>query len=237
MAAVLVTGGSRGIGRACCLAFARAGWDVAFCYHADEEGAKETRRGIEACGAGAVAVRCDVCDEAQVNALIAAVPGLAALVNNAGTALFSQIQDTSLAQWREVFAVNCEGAFLCTRAAVPVFLRRGGGSIVNISSLWGETGASCEAAYSASKAALIGFTKAAAKELAPSGIRVNCVSCGIVDTRMNARLTEAERAAFLEGVPLGRQGTPEEIASAALFLTQSRYITGEVLRVNGGALI
>ena len=172
-----------------------------------------------------------------MNALVAAVPGLAAHDNNAGTALFSQIQDTSLAQWREVFAVNCEGAFLCTRAAVPVFLRRGGGSIVNISSLWGETGASCEAAYSASKAALIGFTKAAAKELAPSGIRVNCVSCGIVDTRMNARLTEAERAAFLEGVPLGRQGTPEEIASAALFLTQSRYITGEVLRVNGGALI
>ena len=234
MAAVLVTGGSRGIGRACCLAFARAGWDVAFCYHADEEGAKETRRGIEACGAGAVAVRCDVCDEAQVNALIAAVPGLAALVNNAGTALFSQIQDTSLAQWREVFAVNCEGAFLCTRAAVPVFLRRGGGSIVNITSVWGEAGGSCEAAYSASKAALIGFTKACAKEFAPSGIRVNCLSCGFIETEMNARLSRAEREAFFADVPLGRAGTPEEAAAAVRFLAESRYITGEVLRVNGG---
>lgn len=113
-----------------------------------------------------------------------------------------------------MFAVNCEGAFLCTRAAVPLFLRRGGGAIVNISSVWGEEGASCEAAYSASKAALIGFTKAAAKELAPSGIRVNCVSCGIVDTQMNGRLTEAEKQAFLQDVPLGRQGTPEEVAPA-----------------------
>ena len=116
-------------------------------------------------------------------------------------------------------------------------LRRGGGAIVNISSVWGEEGASCEAAYSASKAALIGFTKAAAKELAPSGIRVNCVSCGIVDTQMNGRLTEAEKQAFLQDVPLGRQGTPEEVAASALFLARHPYITGEVLRVNGGLYV
>lgn len=237
MGMVLVTGGSRGIGRACCAAFAQAGWDVAFCYARDEAGAAETRRLIEACGAGALAFRCDVRSEAQVNEMFSALPGLSALVNNAGVSLFSQLQDTSLAQWREVFAVNCEGAFLCTRAAVPLFLRRGGGAIVNISSVWGEEGASCEAAYSASKAALIGFTKAAAKELAPSGIRVNCVSCGIVDTQMNARLTEAEKQAFLQDVPLGRQGTPEEVAACALFLARHPYITGEVLRVNGGLYV
>lgn len=237
MGMVLVTGGSRGIGRACCAAFAKAGWDVAFCYARDEAGAAETRRLIEACGAGALAFRCDVRSEAQVNEMFSALPGLSALVNNAGVSLFSQLQDTSLAQWREVFAVNCEGAFLCTRAAVPLFLRRGGGAIVNISSVWGEEGASCEAAYSASKAALIGFTKAAAKELAPSGIRVNCVSCGIVDTQMNARLTEAEKQAFLQDVPLGRQGTPEEVAASALFLARHPYITGEVLRVNGGLYV
>ena len=237
MGMVLVTGGSRGIGRACCAAFAKAGWDVAFCYARDEAGAAETRRLIEACGAGALAFRCDVRSEAQVNEMFSALPGLSALVNNAGVSLFSQLQDTSLAQWHEVFAVNCEGAFLCTRAAVPLFLRRGGGAIVNISSVWGEEGASCEAAYSASKAALIGFTKAAAKELAPSGIRVNCVSCGIVDTQMNARLTEAEKQAFLQDVPLGRQGTPEEVAACALFLARHPYITGEVLRVNGGLYV
>lgn len=237
MGMVLVTGGSRGIGRACCAAFAKAGWDVAFCYARDEADAAETRRLIEACGAGALAFRCDVRSEAQVNEMFSALPGLSALVNNAGVSLFSQLQDTSLAQWREVFAVNCEGAFLCTRAAVPLFLRRGGGAIVNISSVWGEEGASCEAAYSASKAALIGFTKAAAKELAPSGIRVNCVSCGIVDTQMNARLTEAEKQAFLQDVPLGRQGTPEEVAASALFLARHPYITGEVLRVNGGLYV
>lgn len=237
MGMVLVTGGSRGIGRVCCAAFAKAGWDVAFCYARDEAGAAETRRLIEACGAGALAFRCDVRSEAQVNEMFSALPGLSALVNNAGVSLFSQLQDTSLAQWREVFAVNCEGAFLCTRAAVPLFLRRGGGAIVNISSVWGEEGASCEAAYSASKAALIGFTKAAAKELAPSGIRVNCVSCGIVDTQMNARLTEAEKQAFLQDVPLGRQGTPEEVAASALFLARHPYITGEVLRVNGGLYV
>ena len=236
MGMVLVTGGSRGIGRACCAAFAKAGWDVAFCYARGEAGAAETRRLIEACGAGALAFRCDVRSEAQVNEMFSALPGLSALVNNAGVSLFSQLQDTSLAQWREVFAVNCEGAFLCTRAAVPLFLRRGGGAIVNISSVWGGEGASCEAAYSASKAALIGFTKACAKELAPSGIRVNCLSCGYVETGMNARLTEEEKAAFLRGVPLGRAASPEEIAAAALFLAESRYVTGEVLRADGGLL-
>lgn len=237
MSTVLVTGGSRGIGRAICIAFARAGYDVAFCYSKDDDGARETERLIEKKGAGAQVFRCDVSDEKQVREMFANVFGLSVLVNNAGAALFKEIQNTSLADWRRIFSINTEGAFLCTREAIPKFLNRGEGSIVNISSLWGETGASCEAAYSASKAALIGFTKASAKELAPSNIRVNCISCGIVSTQMNARLSEEERSEFLRGVPLGREALPEEIAAAALYMAQSRYVTGEVLRVNGGALM
>ena len=133
-------------------------------------------------------------------------------------------------------AVNAGGVFLCTRAAEEKFVRAGGGCIVNVSSVWGEAGASCEAAYAASKAAVIGFTKASAKELAPAGIRVNCVSCGFIDTEMNARLTPEERADFLRGVPLGRAASPEEAAAAVLFLADSPYITGEVLRLDGGLL-
>ena len=234
MSTVLVTGGSRGIGRAICLEFAKAGYDVAFCYSQDEAGAEETARLIAAAGAGAVSMRCDVSDEAQVSEMFSSVLGLAVLVNNAGMALYRQVQDTSFSEWRRIFSVNADGAFLCTRAAIPKFLQRGGGSIVNISSVWGEAGGACEAAYSASKAALIGFTKACAKELAPAGIRVNCVCCGFIQTQMNDRLSAEERAEFLKDVPLGRAGTPEEAAAAVRFLAESCYVTGEVLRVNGG---
>lgn len=237
MSTVLVTGGSRGIGRAVCTAFAKAGYDVAFCYTKDEEGALETVQAIEDAGAGAQAFICDVSDEAQVQKMFSSVFGLDVLVNNAGISHYAQIQDTSLSDWNRVFSVNTAGAFLCTKAASEKFLKRGGGCIVNISSIWGETGASCEAAYSASKAALIGFTKAAAKEYGPSGIRVNCVSAGMIDTRMNAGFSEEARRCFTEGIPSGREGTPEEVAAAVLFLARHRYITGEVLRVNGGALI
>ena len=144
---------------------------------------------------------------------------------------------TALQEWNDVFSVNMVGAFLCTRAAIPKFVRRGGGCVINISSIWGETGASCEAAYSASKAALIGFTKAAAKELAPSGIRVNCVAAGMISTRMNGQLSEEERKSFVSAQPIAREGTAEEVASAVYFLSRQKYVTGEVLRVNGGALI
>ena len=234
MSAALVTGGSRGIGRAVCLAFARAGYDVAFMYAHDDAGAAETARLCEAAGAGVLSLRCDVTCEAQVNEAVNAVPGLSVLVNNAGVALYKQVQDTTLAEWRRVFSVNADGAFLCTRAAVPRLLRRGGGVIVNVSSIWGECGGACESAYSASKAALIGFTKACAKELAPSGIRVNCLSCGFVDTAMNGHLSPEERREFFRAVPLGRAGTPEEAAAAVLFLAESRYLTGQVLRLDGG---
>ncbi len=237
MSTALVTGGSRGIGRAICVAFARAGYDVAFCYSKDEAGAGETCRCIEAAGAGALPFLCDVTDEQKVGELFCSVPGLTVLVNNAGIAHYGLIQDTALEDWERVFAVNVRAAFLCTRAAIPKFLKRGEGCVVNISSIWGETGGSCEAAYSSSKAALIGFTKAAAKELAPSKIRVNCIAAGMIETEMNARFTAKERAAFVKGIPLGREGTPEEVAAAVLFLVNQPYMTGEVLRINGGALI
>lgn len=237
MSTALVTGGSRGIGRAVCLALARAGYDVAFCYSKDEEGARETLRLLEETGAGAQPFLCDVTDEAAVKEMFSALLGLEVLVNNAGISRSGLIQDTSFAEWKKIFSVNTDGAFLCTRQAVPALLRRGGGCIVNISSVWGETGAACEAAYSASKAALIGFTKAAAKELAPSNIRVNCVSPGMIATDMNAVYTKEEREGFVKAQPVAREGAPEEVAAAVVFLAKSRYITGEVLRVNGGALI
>lgn len=235
MATALVTGGSRGIGRAVCLAFARAGYDIAFCWSRDEKGAEETLSLLSETGAGAQAFRCDVSDEACVRDMFRSVLGLKVLVNNAGTALFREIGDTSYGEWRRVFDVNCGGAFLCTREAVPK-LRGRGGAVINISSVWGVCGASCESAYAASKAALIGFTKSAAKELGPAGIRVNCIVPGFVDTEMNARLSAEERREFLRTLPISRAGEPEEIAAAALFLAEQPYITGEIFPVAGGML-
>ncbi len=236
MSTVLVTGGSRGIGREICISFAKAGYDIAFCYQKDEKGAKETLELIRKAGGEASVFCCDVSDEKQVERMFSSVFGLEILVNNAGMASFGLIQDMSLCEWNKVFSVNMTGAFLCTRAAIPK-LRSRGGCIINVASMWGEVGASCEAAYSASKAALIGFTKAAAKELGPCGIRVNAVSCGMIETQMNSRFSAEEVKTFTESIPLKRQGSPEEVARAVCFLAENRYITGEILRVNGGAVI
>ena len=236
MSTVLVTGGSRGIGREICISFAKAGYDIAFCYQKDAKGAKETLELIRKAGGEASVFCCDVSDEQQVERMFSSVFGLEILVNNAGMASFGLIQDMSLCEWNKVFSVNMTGAFLCTRAAIPK-LRSRGGCIINVSSMWGEVGASCEAAYSASKAALIGFTKAAAKELGPCGIRVNAVSCGMIETQMNSRFSAEEVETFTDSIPLKRQGSPEEVARAVRFLAENRYITGEILRVNGGAVI
>ena len=237
MSTALVTGGSRGIGRAVAVRFAQAGYDVAFCYSKDEKGARETADLIRAAGKAPLVYRADVSDEKSVREMMESVFSLEILVNNAGVALYKEIAETTLEEWKDLFSVNVEGAFLCTRYAAEKMKKRGGGSIVNVASVWGETGGSCEAAYSASKAALIGFTKAAAKELAPCGIRVNCVSAGIVHTDMNAHLNRDELEDFLSQIPVKRMGTCEEIAESVLFLAQSRYITGEILRVNGGLLV
>lgn len=230
---VLITGGTRGIGFAVAKRFSEQDDIVTALYSSDEEAAERARRALPR----VKFIRADVSDEEAVKRVIEGLPALDVLVNNAGVALFRQVQDTSLAEWERVLSVNAGGTFLCCKHAVKKFLARGGGSIVNVSSVWGETGGSCESVYSASKGAVIAFTKALAKELAPSGIRVNCVSPGAVDTEMNARLSQEEREALEGEIPLGRMGRAEEIAEAVLFLSSQEYITGQVLSVNGGFLI
>ena len=225
---ILVTGGTRGIGLAVSLAFLDRGFRVYAAYSADEESAAAARE------KGICAIRADVSEEKEVKALFAGTGVPDVLVNNAGISLFRQIQDTTAEEWDRVFAVNVRAAFLCSREASREMISRKSGLIVNISSVWGEEGGSCESAYSASKAALIGFTKALAKELGPSGIRVNCVSPGVIDTRMNARLTEEDKEALCEEISLGRLGRCEEVAKAVVALYENGYITGADIPVTGG---
>jgi len=242
--AVLITGGSRGIGAACARAFAEAGWSVAVQYQSREDLALELKRELEEKGARCVTVRADVSDPEQATAAVEAVrrelgePDC--LVCNAGIALPQQLlTDTTPAQWRNLMGVDLDGVFHTVRAAVPGFVRRKRGSIVTVSSMWGVTGGSCEVPYSAAKAGVIGLTKALAKELGPSGIRVNCVAPGVIDTDMNAHLTPEDLAALGEETPLGRIGRPEEVAKAILFLAgeDASFITGQTLCVDGGMVI
>ena len=173
-------------------------------------------------------------NEKEVQSLFAQIGDVDILVNNAGVSLIKQIQDTSLDEYEKVFAVNMRGAFLCTREACKAMLSKKSGLIVNISSVWGEVGGSCESVYSASKGGLIAFTKALASELAYSGIRVNAVSPGVIDTPMNAHFSLEEKALIQADIPLGRMGNGEDIAKAVLFLEDNDYITGIDLPVNGG---
>lgn len=227
-----VTGGTRGIGLECCRLLFERGYIVYGLYSADEEAALCARKSLPA----VQFERVDVSDEAQVSSFFSRLPSLDALVNNAGVCLYAQVQDTALSDWERVMGVNAGGTFLCSKHAVGRMLGRGG-AIVNVSSVWGETGGSCESAYSASKGAVLAFTKALAKELAPSLIRVNCVCPGVIDTQMNAHLNEEEKRALCEQIPLGRFGTSEEVAKCVLFLLENEYVTGQVLGVNGGFLI
>ncbi|MBQ9960030.1 MAG: SDR family oxidoreductase, partial [Oscillospiraceae bacterium] len=183
------------------------------------------------------AVQCDVRDEQQVQSAIAfaeAQGELAVVVNSAGISHFAQIQDESAAEMDEVFAVNTRGTMLVCREAARGMVARHAGSMINISSMWGVVGASCEAVYSASKAAIIGFTKALAKELAASGITVNCIAPGVIDTDMNRQLGEQLLAELAADTPLGRIGRAEEVAQAALYFAKAPFVTGQVLSVDGG---
>ncbi len=238
MKTVLINGGSRGIGEALVRAFAGAGYRVAFTYYRSVERAKKLAKET-----GAIAILADSASEKDVkNAVkIAAeeMGDISALVNNAAVSSFSLMTDLTLKEWNQTLAVNLTAPFLYAREIAPMMIREKRGRIINIASIWGECGASCETHYSASKAGLIGFTRALAKELAPSGITVNAVSPGFIDTDMNRALSAEDRLAFLEDVPVGRAGTVEDVVRAVLFLTEeaSSYITGEILRVNGGFLI
>ena len=232
MKRALVTGGTRGIGLAVCKLLLQEGYAVTALYSSDEAGAREAREQLQ----GATIVRADVAKEEDVKAVFEQFSSLDVLVNNAGVELYKLAQDTAFEEWRRVMDVNAGGPFLCSKYAVKKMLDRGG-AIVNVASVWGQTGASMESVYSASKGAVIAFTKSLAKELAPALITVNCVCPGVVDTKMLQRFSDEERREILREIPLNRFATPEEIAEAVLFLAEHRYVTGEILSVNGGFYI
>lgn len=232
MKRALVTGGTRGIGFEVCRLLLERGYRVTALYSKDEESAKEAETRLK----GVSFLRAGVSKEEDIKRVFEEIPSLDLLVNNAGIELYKLAQDTSFEEWQRVMDVNAGGAFLCAKHAVKKMLDKGG-AIVNISSVWGQTGGSMESVYSASKGAVIAFTKALAKELAPMNITVNCVAPGAIDTDMMKRFSDEEKRALCEEIPLGRLGTPQEVAEAVLFLAENRYVTGQVLGVNGGFYI
>ena len=229
MKRAIVTGGTRGIGLATVKLLAGEGYAVTALYSQDEEGARSARQALPE----VEFLKADVADMGALHSVFSRFSTLDVLVCNAGVGLFKQVQDTTEEEFSRLVNVNLGGVFRCCSLAVKKMLEKGG-AIVNVSSVWGETGASCESVYSATKGGVIAFTKSLAKELAPAFITVNCVCPGVIDTAMNARLNESERAALKEEIPLGRFGTPEEVASSILFLIKHPYVTGQVLSVNGG---
>ena len=239
----LITGGSRGIGAACVRLFARNGYAVVFLANRSAEKAQALTDELRAEGCDVAFRICDVSDSTQVAAVIADVlrtyKRIDALVNCAGVAYIGLFTDMTDAEWDALFAVNVRSVFSVTKAVLPGMISRQTGAIVNVSSMWGEVGASCEVAYSATKAALIGMTKALAKEVGPSGVRVNCVTPGVIDTDMNAQLTEEDRAELADETPLGRIGSADEVARTILYLCGdgASFITGQVLGVSGGLVI
>ena len=228
MKTILITGGVRGIGRSIAEKFLQKGYRVCAVYSRDEQNAAELAK------LGAEVYKADVSNEAEVVALFQKIGGVDVLVNNAGISLIKQIQDISYEEYGRVMSVNMGGAFLCSREAAKGMIDKQSGLIVNISSVWGEVGGSCESVYSASKAALLGFTKALAKELGWSGVRVNSVSPGVIDTPMNAHFSAEDMQAIKEEIPMGRLGTGEDVARAVEYLYENDYVTGVDIPVNGG---
>ena len=232
MATVVITGGSRGIGAAAVKLFAAQGHRVFFLYEKEHTAAKAVAEAT-----GATAICCDVADGAAVKDAFSKIPSVDILICNAGivhVGLMSQMEE---AQWDRIFDVNVKGIFHCVNAAMPAFLKTHKGTIITVSSMWGQVGASCEAAYSATKGAVIALTKALAQELGPSGIRVNCVAPGVIQTDMCANVDPVIMDELKEQTPVGRLGTPQDVAKAMLYLSEAEFVTGQVLPVNGGFII
>lgn len=232
MTSVLITGGARGIGAAAVRAFAVRGYRVSFFYVQSEDKAKRLAEET-----GAKPIRADVAEAEQVRAGFQEAGPVEILVNNAGISHYGLISQISSEEWDRLFAVNVRGVYHCVRAALPDMLRIQRGCIINVASMWGQVGASCEAAYSATKGAVLALTRALAKELGPSGIRVNAVSPGVVDTDMLSGFTAADLEALRQETPLERLGQPEDVAEAMLYLAEADFVTGQVLPVNGGFVI
>ncbi|WP_296134844.1 SDR family oxidoreductase [uncultured Eubacterium sp.] len=219
MKKVLVTGGATGIGKACALLFEKEGYDVYITYNRTEPDYDVKK------------IKCDLKNTDEIKTLFDNEHGFDILVNNAGVSLIKMINDVTDSDYEAVTAVNERAVYFMCKYALKDMINKKSGAIVNISSMWGQCGASCETLYSMTKAGIIGLTKALAQEVAPSGITVNCVAPGIIDTRMNDMFSEDE---LKDEVPLGRLGTPNEVAKAVLFFAENSYVTGQILGVNGG---
>jgi 3-oxoacyl-[acyl-carrier protein] reductase len=217
---VLITGGATGIGKATALLFKQKGYDVFITYNQSEPDFD-----------GITKIKCNLENENEIIELFNQITSIDVLVNNVGISLIKQVNDTTAEEYDKIMRINARSYFLCSREAVKLMLKSHSGAIVNVSSMWGQLGASCEIAYSMSKAAVIGLSRSLAQELAPSGITVNCICPGIIDTRMNSMFEKSE---LEEEVPIGRLGTAEEVADAIYFLSQNKYITSQILGVNGG---
>lgn len=235
---VLITGASRGIGRAIALEYAKRKYNIVICAR-NGAALENTANEIRALGAACLAVTCDVGKYADVERLFSEVTGhfgdIDVLINNAGISHIGLLQDMSIEEWNNIVNTNLSSVFSCCKLAIPGMVRKQSGSIINISSVWGVAGASCEAAYSATKGGINSFTKALAKELAPSGINVNAIACGVMDTDMNHCFSEEEMQDIIEEIPAGRMGAPDEAASLALSISEgTSYLTGQVIVLDGG---
>ena len=234
-----VTGGATGIGKACAIALNQQGYNIVICYNKSEEQAKKLSSSLE----NSIALKADLKDEKQVNAIVSEAMNtfgsIDLLVNNAGIAEQKMFCDITISDWDNMFDTNVRSMFLTCKAVLPHMISKKHGKIINISSMWGQVGSSCEVHYSASKAAIIGFTKALSKEVGLSNINVNCIAPGVIATPMNNNLTEETIADLKEETPLNRIGTPEDIANMVVFLSaeKSNFITGQIIGINGGMVI
>lgn len=243
MKTVLITGSSRGIGRAAAVTFAKNGYNVAVNYNKSSEAAEKLCFELEQLGVKAKTFQADIADKSAVNDMVQQIEAVfsrvTVLVNNAGIAEQALFSDITEEMWDRMFDVNVKGAYNCTQAVLPYMIHNKYGRIINVSSMWGISGASCEVHYSASKAALIGFTKALSKEVGLSGITVNCVAPGVIATEMNGHLSDDIIEELKNETPLNRIGTPQDVAETIFFLASDKasFITGQVLSVDGGFIV